>query len=194
MSEEELPIEAEKAIRAAAAYILASRYKTIGAPLSRIKKILEKSGLPFEACIRELEKRFNKVGLVLKKIKVTRGSRVSEILLATINPEIDLEDIRPYDKEVMSVLALIFFHSKSGEVPLTILRQDLVSLIGNEEQADKILRKGLERLKRDSIIKIDSEKGCIALTALGQALMPPPELIDEIIIDMLAKGPEKKEG
>ncbi|MHA1615952.1 MAG: hypothetical protein ACTSX9_01415 [Candidatus Njordarchaeales archaeon] len=189
MSSKDLPEEAEQAIREAAAYILASRYRSIGAPVSKVIKILKKSRIPLEECLKELERRFEKIGLKLKRVRVVRRSRRSEIFVAVIDPAIKLGELRPYSKDVMGVLALIFFRSKGGEIFLSVLRNDLLALIGDEEKVDKLLRKALKKLEREKIIRLDADSGKIILTELGQALMPPPELIDEIVIDMLAKGP-----
>jgi len=185
----------ETALRKAAALILASRYKARGAPVSRVLNILKQSGMPINQALDELEERLNAVGIKLKRITFTAGTKKMEKFVAIVDPQLKLEELKPFDNVTLAVLALIYIKiSTMGEVSLSSLLNDLISILMDKERAEKFLQTALSKLEANKIIKIDTERGLINLTDLGYALMPPPELIDRIIIDALAdlaKGGEK---
>ena len=145
--------------------------------------------------LHELEKRLRSVGLILKRISIARGSKSIEKFIAIIDPEIDLEEIRPYDSVTLSVLALIFTKiGEKQEISISSLLDDLYALLGDKDKAEQFLQKALTRLERDDIIDIDLRKGIILLTELGRALVPPPDLIDKIIINSLAQEKTGERG
>ena len=184
----EISQEVDNYLRAAAALILSKRYRTRGAPVSSVINILRKSGLPLDAALKELERRLHSVGLLLKRVSILHGSKKIERFIAVIDPRIDLPEIKPYDALTLSVLALIFVrHNEKSKVSLSTLREDLVTLIEDREKADMILHKALTKLSKDNIIRIKSDEGTIELTEIGKALLPPPDLIDKVIIEALSK-------
>ena len=184
----EIPQEVDNYLRAAAALILSKRYRTRGAPVSSVINILRKSGLPLDAALKELERRLHSVGLLLKRVSILHGSKKIERFIAVIDPRIDLPEIKPYDALTLSVLALIFMrHNEKSKISLSTLREDLVTLIEDKEKADTILHKALTKLSKDNIIRIKSDEGTIELTEIGKALLPPPDLIDKVIIEALSK-------
>jgi len=184
----EIPQEVDNYLRAAAALILSKRYRTRGAPVSSVINILRKSGLPLDAALKELERRLHSVGLLLKRVSILHGSKKIERFIAVIDPRIDLPEIKPYDALTLSVLALIFVrHNEKSKISLSTLREDLVTLIEDKEKTDMILHKALTKLSKDNIIRIKSDEGTIELTEIGKALLPPPDLIDKVIIEALSK-------
>ncbi len=184
----EIPQEVDNYLRAAAALILSKRYRTRGAPVSSVINILRKSGLPLDAALKELERRLHSVGLLLKRVSILHGSKKIERFIAVIDPRIDLPEIKPYDALTLSVLALIFMrHNEKSKISLSTLREDLVTLIEDKEKTDMILHKALTKLSKDNIIRIKSDEGTIELTEIGKALLPPPDLIDKVIIEALSK-------
>lgn len=184
----EISQEVDNYLRAAAALILSKRYRTRGAPVSSVINILRKSGLPLDAALKELERRLHSVGLLLKRVSILHGSKKIERFIAVIDPRIDLPEIKPYDALTLSVLALIFVrHNEKSKVSLSTLREDLVTLIEDKEKTDMILHKALTKLSKDNIIRIKSDEGTIELTEIGKALLPPPDLIDKVIIEALSK-------
>jgi len=184
----EISQEVDNYLRAAAALILSKRYRTRGAPVSSVINILRKSGLPLDAALKELERRLHSVGLLLKRVSILHGSKKIERFIAVIDPRIDLPEIKPYDALTLSVLALIFVrHNEKSKISLSTLREDLVTLIEDKEKADTILHKALTKLSKDNIIRIKSDEGTIELTEIGKALLPPPDLIDKVIIEALSK-------
>lgn len=184
----EISQEVDNYLRAAAALILSKRYRTRGAPVSSVINILRKSGLPLDAALKELERRLHSVGLLLKRVSILHGSKKIERFIAVIDPRIDLPEIKPYDALTLSVLALIFVrHNEKSKISLSTLREDLVTLIEDKEKTDMILHKALTKLSKDNIIRIKSDEGTIELTEIGKALLPPPDLIDKVIIEALSK-------
>jgi len=184
----EISQEVDNYLRAAAALILSKRYRTRGAPVSSVINILRKSGLPLDAALKELERRLHSVGLLLKRVSILHGSKKIERFIAVIDPRIDLPEIKPYDALTLSVLALIFMrHNEKSKISLSTLREDLVTLIEDKEKTDMILHKALTKLSKDNIIRIKSDEGTIELTEIGKALLPPPDLIDKVIIEALSK-------
>ena len=138
--------------------------------------------------LKELERRLHSVGLLLKRVSILHGSKKIERFIAVIDPRIDLPEIKPYDALTLSVLALIFMrHNEKSKISLSTLREDLVTLIEDKEKTDMILHKALTKLSKDNIIRIKSDEGTIELTEIGKALLPPPDLIDKVIIEALSK-------
>lgn len=176
----------EKYLRMAAALILSKRYRTIGAPSSTVLSILKKTGLSISDALKELENRLNSVGVLLKRIKTRHGSRVSDRFLAVIDPTIELDELRPYDDVTLSVLAILFIkHTTSGKISVSSVLDDLASILNDRDKAQLFLKKGLTRLINDKVIRINDSGEEISFTEIGKAMLPPPELIDEMLIDAL---------
>lgn len=188
----EKDLSSDKYFRQAAALILSKRYRTQGAPVSKVYSILKKTNLPLNEALRELEKRFRSVGLILRRIHAVKGSKKTELLIAVTDPEIDLDEIRPFDPIVSGVLALIFLRtSEREEVEISRLLDDLTSLLNDADKATTFLNKAINKLVRENIIKVNESKGTLLLTELGRAIKPSAEIIDKIIIESLAKNEEQ---
>ncbi len=178
----------EDYIRMAAALILSKRYRTTGAPVSTVLKILKKTGLSLDESLKELERRLDSVGVLLKRIQTVHGSKKIDRFIAVIDPRINLEELRPYDDVTLSVLAILFIkHTSSERISVSSILSDLASILNDEDKAKVFLNKALTRLINDRIIKLDSDKGEIYFTEVGKAILPPPELIDELLIDALLR-------
>lgn len=178
--------EGEEYIRMAAALILSKRYRAIGAPVSIVMKLLRRTGLPTHEAFKELEKRLNSVGILLKRIQTVHGSKKIDRFIAVIDPTIRLDELRPYDDITLSVLAILFIkHASSDRIPVSSVLDDLAFILNDKDKAEIFLNKALTRLINDRIIKLDSSRNEIFFTEIGKAILPPPELIDEILIDAL---------
>jgi len=184
----------ELAIRRAAALILAKRYKSIGVPLSKIRRILSKQRIPVDVGLMELRRRFKAVGLLLKEIEEMIGGKKYRRLIAVIDPELDVKEIKPYDDETLTILAVIYSKAYSSEISIEDLKAELRNLLNlDEKEISSMLRRVLRKLLRDSIISMTPKRGLIRITEFGKAIMPPKEQIDRLILDVLYLGPEVEE-
>ncbi|MHA1676833.1 MAG: hypothetical protein ACTSU6_06605 [Candidatus Njordarchaeales archaeon] len=184
----------ELAIRRAAALILAKRYKSIGVPLSKIRRILSKQRIPIDVGLMELQRRFKAVGLLLKEIEEMIGGKKYRRLIAIIDPELDVKEIKPYDDETLTILAVIYSKAYSSEISIEDLKVELRNLLNlDEKEISSMLRRVLRKLLRDSIISMTPKRGLIRITEFGKAIMPPKEQIDRLILDVLYLGPEAEE-
>lgn len=186
--------ETEEYIRMAAALILSKRYRTIGAPVSTIMKLLKKTKLPPHEALRELEKRLNSVGILLKRIQMIHGSKKIDRFIAVIDPTIRLDELRPYDDVTLSVLAILFIKHVSGnKISVSSVLDDLTIILNDKDKAEVYLNKALTRLINDKVIKLDSSNNEISFTEIGKAILPPPELVNEILIEALLKEKRDKD-
>ncbi len=187
--------ENEDYIRMAAALILSKRYRATGAPAATVLKLLRKTGMPINEALSELERRFKSVGVLLKRIQTAHGSRKIDRFIAVLDPSLKLDDLRPYDDITLSVLAILFIKQASGDrIPVSSVLNDLALILNDKDKASVFLNKALTRLINDRVIKLDSSKNEIFFTEIGKAMLPPPELIDEILIDALLQGEKSNES
>ncbi len=188
MSDDEGRIGAtEKAIRIAAALLLSKKHRTKGVPLSRIKKIFTEHGMSLNQGLMELEKRLYDVGVILKRIKLRHGSKYYETLIAIIDPELNIKEISMFDKTTTAILGLIFYKQVDGKIKISEIEEELLGVIGNKNEVDRILKKVLRKLVREGLIKIVSNNE-VKLTEYGLALSPEKEFLEKIILNELLIG------
>ena len=147
---------------------------------------MREGGITPKKLLRILEERLNSLGLILKRIRSIHGSKIYERYIVVTDPRIDMPEVRPFDIETLAVFALIILRSQIGSIFINKLLDDLESFIGDKEKAKEIMLKALKKLEKRGVIKINFSEGKIELTELGKAISPPPELIDEVIINLLA--------
>ncbi len=174
----------EKALRKAAALILSETYRTRPIFMDKLQEIAEENDISFEDFMAELKERLYRVGIILREVEgVTRGKKKIAVF-GVIDPEIDIS-VGLVDKTSAAILAIMYVKSEMGNVSLDVIYNEVVKIIGSEDEARKILERTLYLLERKKLIKIDPDKRSIKISLLGQALLPEKEKLDEIIIDAL---------
>lgn len=189
MEEEAGKVKGKKfkaAVRKAAALVLSKRFRTRGAPSRRLEKIFRRKDIPVQLGLRETRKELEDVGVQLKEIEEEWRGKTITRYIGVVDPQIELEDIRPYDRNTTAILALI--SAKGNRVPFSEVREEVNKIVNDEERAEDLLSSSLKKLRNDDLLRFDEEKGMISLTDYGQALLPSEEQIKKIMIDTLVAG------
>lgn len=182
----------KETVRKAAALILSDRFRTRGAPQSRIEKIFRKEAIPLQLGLRETGKELEDVGVKLKEIQEKwHGQKVTRYL-GIINPNINLEDIRPYNRRTTAILALIA--SKGQRNPFSEIRKEIEKIVEDKEEASDLLDSAISTLEEDGVVRFDKETGVIQLTDYGTALLPSKDQINSVIIDTLVSARTTREN
>ena len=177
-----------EAIRHAAAIILATRYRSRGVPVVKIKKIFSRYSIPYNYGLGVLEEKLKEVGIILKNVRVRHGSKFMNILVPIIDPNLDLPDVSMFDKATTAVLGLIYLKNENGAIELDDLVESLNLIIQDEEEVQNIVYRALNRLKREKLIDFIEGKRIIRLTELGISLSPPRDYLEKIALDVLITG------
>ena len=177
-----------EAVRHAAAIILATRYRSRGVPVARVKKIFSRYGIPYNYGLGILEEKLKEVGIILKNVRVRHGSKFMNIFVPIIDPDLDLPDVSMFDKATTAVLGLIYLKNENGIIELDDLVESLNLIIQDEEEVQNIVYRALNRLKRERLIDFIKDKGIIKLTEFGISLSPPREYLEKIALDVLITG------
>ena len=178
----------ELCFKLAGALILSRKYRSKGAPLSKVREIFRKFGIDLDIGLNELKKRFESIGLKLVIISEKKEKEFQRVF-AVIDPMLNLEEAKPYSRDVLTVLAFIYNLEEDGQVSILKLTDALKGVLKEEKSIKDILTRAISRLKHDNIIKV--EKGVIILTPIGKAMKPPPDVLDRILIETLVKGAKK---
>lgn len=184
-------IKLKKAVRKASALLLSKRCRTRGAPRSRIEKIFNKEDIPTQLGIRAMKDELEDVGIKLKEIEEEwRGTTITRYI-GVLDPQIEIEDIRPYNRNITAILALV--SAKGKRVPFSEIRDELEKIVDEKEEAEKLLSSAIGTLTEDGVVKFNQEKGMIEVTDYGEALLPSQDIIKSVIIDTLVSGKNAKE-
>lgn len=178
----------ERAIRTIAAMILAETSSRSKITIKKISEVAKNYGLELESLMPEIEERFSRVGLKLKRVRTsdTTGDPSKIELFVVVDPDLDVGGGR-LDRVSSAILAAIYIKFGRREVYIRDVVKLIGDIIGTPDRASDVVYKSIRILENEGLVIIDSEKGSLKLSPKALALLPDKKDLEALLIGLLTE-------